>query len=158
MNLYRVTHMNYASHFNGRGASFEDGARWNTPGHPVIYFGLDLGTALVEAANYIPSPRLVPASHCKAIYTVSDDVSIRKLDLSTLPDDWDSMPYGLSTQRMGDIFLEANDALLFLVPSVALGSADYAIAIANPLHPDIVKIELIQIIQPVYSERMFQGL
>ncbi|SHO57484.1 RES family NAD+ phosphorylase [Vibrio quintilis] len=158
MKLYRVTNKRFADVFTGRGASFDDGARWNSAGHPVIYFALDMGTALVEAANYHPTPRLVPASHCKAIYNVAPDVAIQRLDLQTLPDDWQTMPYPQSTQRIGDEFLQSQEALLLLVPSVAVGIGELSVAVANPRHPQISQITLGQIIQPVYSPRMFSGL
>lgn len=158
MRLFRVTHQNFAAVFNGRGASFEDGARWNTSGHPVIYFALDMATALVEAANYLPSPRLVPAAFCKARYEV-EHPSTQTLDLKRLPEDWQSFPYPVSTQEIGDQFLEAGEALLLLVPSVALGvGGGHVIAVANPNHPEIHNIHLLDREQPVYAERMFQGI
>ncbi|QOL25234.1 RES family NAD+ phosphorylase [Thalassotalea sp. LPB0316] len=158
MKLYRVTNKAYADNFAGRGASFEDGARWNSPGHPVIYFGLDMATALVEAANYHPSPRLIPASHCKAIYQLPDDVEVEHLELKNLANNWQEMPYPLCTQLMGDEFLKSNRALVLFLPSVAVGIEDYSMAVVNPLHPDITKLKLIETIQPVYSPRMFKGL
>jgi RES domain-containing protein len=158
MKLYRVTNKTYADDFSGRGASFEEGARWNSAGHPVIYFGLDMATALVEAANYHPSPRLMPATHCKAIYELTSVCSIERIDLAQLPPDWQAMPYPASTQKLGDDFLDANRALLLLLPSVAVGIEEHALAVLNPLHPEVTKLKLIDIIQPVYSHRMFTGV
>ncbi|MFV8385238.1 RES family NAD+ phosphorylase [Vibrio parahaemolyticus] len=159
MKLYRVTNKKWADTFNGLGASYEDGARWNSAGYPVIYFALDLATAMIEAANYHPSPDLIPPSHCKAIYEVDDDILIEKLDPSLLPDDWDKMPYPKSTQVIGDAFLSSKSAAILLVPSVGVGvSSEYLIAVVNPNHPDINKIRLIDTQQPVYSKRMFAGL
>jgi RES domain-containing protein len=158
MNLYRVTNFEYAGNFNGRGASFIDGARWNSAGRPVIYFAMNMAAALVEAANYHPSPRLMPKSHCKAIYELEDTVSIDRLDWSALPADWQEMPYPVSTQLIGDAFLDSGKALLLLLPSVAVGLNDYSIAIANPQHEDMKKIKLIDTIKPVYSGRMFSGI
>ncbi|WP_170234384.1 RES family NAD+ phosphorylase [Azomonas agilis] len=153
-----MTHKNFAGVFNGRGASFEDGARWNSSGHPVIYFALDMATALVEAANYLPSPRLVPAAFCKAIYEVKDP-SITILDLKSLPEDWQSFPYPVSTQEIGDRFLDGGETLLLLVPSVALSiGGGHVIAVANPNHPEIATITLLETEQPVYAERMFKGI
>ena len=158
MKLYRVTNKVYADNFTGRGASFEDGGRWNAPGHAVIYFGLDMATALVEAANYHPSPRLIPPSHCKAIYQLSDDVKLAQVNLENLPQNWQDMPYPLSTQQIGDEFLTSNRAVALLLPSVAVGIEEFSMVVVNPLHPDISKLKLIDTIQPVYSPRMFKGL
>lgn len=159
MKLYRVTNERFANSFSGRGASFEDGARWNTAGHPVIYFALDLGTAMIEAANYHTSPRLVPPSYCKATYIVEEGVSIEYLDEPHLPNDWDMMSYPQSTQLLGDDFLVRAKSLFLIVPSVGVGSSnELKIAVANPLHPEITKIQLIDKVKPVYSNRMFSGL
>lgn len=156
--LYRVTNERHANNFSGKGASYEDGARWNRPGTPVIYFALDMATALVEAANYHPSPRLMPPSHCKAIYEVSGNIVVDELDLSRLPDDWQDMPYPSSTQMLGETFFQQCHALLLLVPSVGVGLAnEYSMAVCNPLHPQISRISLVDIIKPVYSTRMFIG-
>lgn len=158
MRLYRVTNAAYAENFSGVGASFEDGARWNSPGHPVIYFALDMASALVEAANYHPSPRLIPHTHCKAIYELSKTIDIEKLDLNSIPSDWQDMPYPVSTQHIGDEFLMSRRALMLLVPSVAVGINEYKVAVFNPLHPQARGVQLIDTIRPVYSSRMFEGL
>lgn len=158
MKLFRITNRLYANNFSGKGASFEDGARWNSAGHPVIYFGLNMATAMVEAANYLPNPRLVPVSHCKATYELPETVSSLELAISNLPDDWQDMPYPRSTQMIGDEFLMSQKALMLKVPSVAVGAGEYAVAVVNPQHPDIHQIKLTGTEQPVYSTRMFSGL
>lgn len=60
MQLFRICPEPYLENPSGPGGSHQDGARWNSPGHPVLYFALSASTALLEMANYIPSPRLVP--------------------------------------------------------------------------------------------------
>lgn len=159
MKLFRVTNARFAGTYNGLGASFDDGARWNSPGIAVIYFALDMGTAMVEAANYHTSPRLIPPSHCKAIYNADDDISMETLDPALLPPDWNRMPYPPSTQKIGDEFLNSCRSALLLVPSAAVNvTSENLIAIANPHHADINKITLIEKLKPVYSSRMFTDL
>ena len=159
MKLYRVTNRKYASNFSGKGASFADGARWNHAGQPVIYFATDMATALVEAANYVPSPQLIPATYCKAIYEIDGEIPMIYLPPEDLPADWDAMPYPASTQAIGSLFLDNVSAALLMVPSVGVGVAtEYNVAVANPNHPSIKSISLIDTIQPVYSHRMFKGL
>ena len=60
MQLYRICPQSYLQDFSGLGASYKDGARWNSAGLPVLYFALSPATVLLEMANYLPSPRLVP--------------------------------------------------------------------------------------------------
>jgi hypothetical protein len=63
MRLYRICPEAYLKDLSILGGSYRDGARWNSPGYPVLYFALSASTALLEMANYIPSPRLVPPSY-----------------------------------------------------------------------------------------------
>ena len=45
------------------GASYRDGARWNEPGFPVVYFAEIPSVVMLEMAHYLPSPRLVPLGY-----------------------------------------------------------------------------------------------
>ncbi len=63
MRLYRICPERFLENYSGLGASFQDGARWNSKGYPALYFALSPATAMLEMANYLPSPRLVPADY-----------------------------------------------------------------------------------------------
>ena len=101
MELYRITRIKYLENYTGRGGSFLNGARWNEPGIPVLYFATTPSVALLEMANYLPSPRLIPADYRLGIYHLPDNISISTLTTNNLPQDWSRYPYPSSTQVLG---------------------------------------------------------
>ena len=62
MRLYRIGSSELLKDFSGLGASHTTGARWNIPGVPALYFASSASVAMVEMANYIPSPYMIPKS------------------------------------------------------------------------------------------------
>ncbi|MDD9984143.1 MAG: RES family NAD+ phosphorylase [Gammaproteobacteria bacterium] len=70
MRLYRICHVRYLQDLRGLGASYRDGARWNEPGFPVVYFAETPSVAMLEMAHYLPSPRLVPPGYRLGVYEV----------------------------------------------------------------------------------------
>ena len=63
MFLFRICPERYLEDFSGLGASYQDGARWNFPGTPVMYFASTASLAMLEMAQYLPSPRLLPKNY-----------------------------------------------------------------------------------------------
>ena len=158
MQLYSISSQAYLEDFSGLGASYKDGARWNSAGLPVLYFTLSPATALLEMANYIPSPRLVPPSYRLGIYELPEQVELDQLSTSQLPDDWAHYPYPKSTQMLGDQWLSACETLGLLVPSTAVSAGLEQIVLINPRHPQIKDIQLTQSIKELYNKRSFMGL
>ena len=158
MRLYRVTNFAYAENYNGRGASFLDGARWNERGVPVIYFGASPSVAMLELANYIPSPRLLPKNSVMCVYEIPDDTVVEKLGILDLESDWSDFPYPASTQKLGTEFLQSGRALAIEVPSSAVTGGLECIIVINPLHPDIGKVRLIETHTQIYNVRAFSGV
>ena len=76
MRLFRICHARYLEDLRGLGASYRDGARWNEPGLPIIYFAETPSVAMLEMAHYLPSPRLVPLGYRLGVYEVSDEVAL----------------------------------------------------------------------------------
>lgn len=40
MELYRIAPERYLENYSGHGGSFENGGRWTSAGHPVLYMAL----------------------------------------------------------------------------------------------------------------------
>ncbi len=158
MRLYRIAPKNYLEDFQGLGASYQDGARWNRPGQPVLYFALSPATALLEMANYLPSPRLIPRNYRLGIYEVPDTVAFRTLSFNLLPSDWALFPYPLSTQTIGGDWLDTGNELGMLVPSSAVSEGLEKIVVINPRHSVCAKIKLIKSTSDLYNKRTFTGL
>lgn len=144
--------------YTGLGASYKDGARWNSKGYPVLYFALSPATAMLEMANYLPSPRLVPADYRLGVYELPDTAVITELPDEQLPGDWAVYPYPTSTQQIGDKWLSNGDASALLVPSTAVSRGLEKIAVVNPAHPDSKKIHLVEAVTELYNQRSFGGV
>ena len=160
MRIYRISKLQYMEQYSGRGASYLHGGRWNRVGQPVLYFAQTPALAMLEMAHYLPSPRLVPASFRIGEYFLPDDISQAVLP-APFPEDWDANIYPKSTQNAGGDFLQDCESLILWVPSTALpmqGEGMDRIAVVNPLHPDISKLELISSEGKIYNERAFRGM
>jgi RES domain-containing protein len=158
MRLYRITKLKYLTSYSGQGKSFQDGARWNSPGLPVLYFGSSPAVALLEMANYLPSPRLVPKDYNLGIYELPDSTKTKTLTVDDLPDDWADFPYPLSTQLIGSNWLNSNQELCLIVPSAAIPEGMENIVIVNPNHPQIGNLKLSSATPNLYNKRAFQGI
>lgn len=158
MRLYRICPERFLEDYSGRGASFRDGARWNSPGRPVLYFGCSAATALLEMANYLPSPRLVPADYRLGVYELPDSVAAHTLPREALPADWAVYPYPEATRRAGDAWLKAGRHLILLVPSAAVPGGLENIAVFNPVHRQYAEIRLIETYADLYNARVFSGI
>ena len=158
MRLYRICPERYLENYSGLGASYTDGARWNRPGQPVIYFAASASTALLEMANYLPSPRLIPKNYRLGIYELNEIASTSILPDSELPDDWAYFPYPRSIQKIGGDWLEKCGQLGLFVPSSAVPQGLEKIMIANPRHVDIRCLELVGSTAELFNKRTFSGL
>ncbi len=158
MRLYRISPEPYLDDYRGLGASYKDGARWNRPGQAVLYFALSPATALLEMANYIPSPPLIPESYRLSIYEILDTTPFHTLPDEQLPGDWALFPYPRSTQRIGGDWLDACEGLALLVPSAAVSEGLEKIAVINPQHNACSKIHLLKSTPDLFNKRTFTGI
>jgi len=158
MRLYRITLERYLENYNGLGGSYRDGARWNRAEQPVLYFALLASTALLEMANYLPSPRLIPGHYRLGIYDVPDTAAFYRLPDDKLPSDWAAFPYPSSTQTIGGDWLDEGNELGLLVPSSAVPEGLELIAVINPRHPACASIQLEKSTAELFNKRTFTGI
>lgn len=158
MLLYRIVPEIYVDNCTGKGASFMDGARWNKSGVPVLYFAFSPSVAMLEMANYFPSPRLIPKNRVLGIYSLPDDIAYSELTVSELANDWAAYPYTNSTQEAGLEWLLGNNELMLKVPSVSTPAALESIAVINPTHEEIKKLKIKDIKKDIFNERSFTGI
>ena len=158
MRIYRITPKKYLENYQGRGASFQDGARWNRRWQPVMYFALSPATALLEMANYLTSPRLVPPSFRLGIYEIPDAFAVHRLPDASLPRDWAAFPYPVSTQTLGGDWIDKGKTAGLIVPSAAVPQGLEKIMVINPIHKDCRKIKLADATSELYNKRSFSGI
>ena len=157
MRLYRICPENLLENYSGRGASFQDGGRWNEAGLPVLYFACSAGVAMLEMANYLRSPRLVPKSYRLGIYETDGDIRFEQWGIENLPTGWNGYPYPAVTQERGSRWLQAATSALLLVPSAAIPGGLENISLVNPAHPGSRTLTLVSIETDIFNKRAFSS-
>jgi RES domain-containing protein len=77
-----------------------------------------------------------------------------RMQLNDLPKDWDAKPPTLTTQTIGDDFVNYNQAAILKVPSsIVAQEFNYLI---NPNHPDFSKIKVINRLKMSFDSRIKQ--
>ncbi len=155
MRIYRICRIEHLDNFEGRGASFRHGGRWNNAGVPVLYFAESASVAMLEMANYLPSPRLVPAAYRLGVYEVASSASVKRLQVRDLPEDWNEFPHLPWTRKAGTDWLLHGKESLLCVPSAAVPGGLENIVLASPHRLAPVGIRLIEAIADIYDSRAF---
>lgn len=155
MRLFRITSLEHLEDLSGLGASYQDGGRCNEPGVPALYFAQAASVAMLEMANYLPSPRLVPKTYRLGVFEVNDDIAIDRWTLDEMPDDWRDFPYPKSTQRMGTDWLIRGQALLLAVPSTVVPAGLENTILASPSRLDPEAIQLRATESDIFNPRAF---
>ena len=155
MRLYRIAGQQHIEDFRGLGASFQAGGRWNRAGTPALYFAASAAVAMLEMAQYLPSPRLVPRSYRMGVFEASDKLRLDRWRAEELPADWRSFPYPESTQALGSDWLLHGQAELLALPSAAIPGGLGDIVLASPGRLGSGTVRLVETLADLYSPRMF---
>lgn len=139
MKVYRLTRLKHLGEFSGKGAAL-CGARWNSKGTEIIYTSDSRALAMAEVAVHLSLDNL-PVDFMMLEIDIPDSVIVApQLLPGSLPHDWNQFPHPLSTQLIGDQFVQDQQFCVVLVPS-AIVRGDCNILI-NPNHPDFRKITI----------------
>ena len=157
MRLYRICRVDHLESYRGLGASYKDGGRWNEQGIPVLYFAETAGVAMLEMANYLPSP-LIPPAYRLGVYEVAGKMPMERWTVNELPVGWDRFPYPAFTQRMGGDWLRQGAASLLAIPSAAVPGGLENIVLANPARLAAGSIRLHAVHERLYNPRAFAGV
>lgn len=157
MKIYKIGPLKYLENFEGVGASYKEGARWNEQGHPVMYFGLSPSVAMLELANYFPLPKFIPKDYRLGIYEIPEKF-VDIFDQSKLPVDWDLFPHPMSTRAIGSCWLTSKANVGLVLPSSATPGGLESIILINPLVKGIEKIKMVDSQSKLFNDRAFVGL
>ena len=158
MRLYRICRVDHLENYQGLGASYRDGGRWNEPGIPALYLAETASVAMLEMANYLPSPRLIPPAYRLGVYEVAGNTPTERWTVDDLPVGWNRFPYPATTQRMGATWLRRETASLLAIPSAAVPGGLENIVLANPARLAAGSIRLSAVHERLYNPRAFGGV
>ncbi|GAB6040073.1 RES family NAD+ phosphorylase [Endothiovibrio diazotrophicus] len=137
--------------FDGTGAALR-GARWNSPGRPVIYASDTLAGAMLEVLAHLHAGPL-PKNHAYIRIGIPDDLAFETVTPEQLPQ-WHA-PESPAARRRGDLWLEQGETCLLRVPSVIVPEG-FNILI-NPLHPKFPTIRASSPLALSWDERLFES-
>jgi RES domain-containing protein len=150
MEVFRLSREKFAAILSGVGAALK-GGRWNSPGIEMIYTAQNRSLAMAEVAVHFTFATL-PDDYKMITIMIPDDLLVLEIFESSLPTDWRNFPHPVSTQIIGNSFIEKRKAPILKVPS-AITKGDFNFLI-NPYHVDFEKIKIIHIESFPFDPRM----
>jgi RES domain-containing protein len=137
---------------SGEGGVLASG-RWHSKGHRIIYLSDHPASALVEVlANLEIDLEDFPESYQLLTVDISDDAMFDTIEISQLSANWqDNRDF---TRAIGDEWLIANKRALLRVPSAIVPVASNWLL--NPVHSDISKMRIIDVIRAPFDPRLFK--
>lgn len=150
MTLFRISRRKYASDLTGHGAEIT-GGRWNSRGIPAIYTSDSRALCALEVAVHLPL-HLAPVDYCIISLSVPENL-ILTVNRNNLPDNWSRVPHSDVSQKFGDLMLLENRHLGFRLPS-AIVPEEFNV-ILNPKHPTINEVQIVDISDFPFDERLF---
>ncbi len=142
MFVYRISQTKYA---NSLTASGIDG-RWNSLNQKMIYTAGSVALACLENLAHKSGTSLAAGNFSLAIIEVDDNLKIEEVkigDLETTNPNWQSEDQYPLTQKMGDIWLDANTSAVLKVPS-AIIDLEYNYLL-NPNHASFIGIKIVKV-------------
>jgi len=152
MEAFRLSREKYAAPLSGKGAAMK-GARWNSVGVELIYTASNRSLAMAEVAVHL-TLATVPKDYVMLTLYLPDHISLQKLTVADLPDDWNAFPHPNSTQAVGDKFISDNKYCVLQIPS-AVTQGDFNLLV-NPYHSEFSKIKIIEMEKFPFDERIFK--
>jgi RES domain-containing protein len=151
MRVFRLSRKKYAHDLSGKGAA-KFGNRWNSKGVEMLYTAESRALAMAEVVVHLSLASL-PDDYMMIEIEIPDSLEIEVLNPQNLDKDWNSNPPKLNTQKIGDAFIYSGKCCILKVPS-AVVKGDFNFLL-NPNHSGIAKIEIIEIVNFPFDERIF---
>ena len=136
--------------FDGTGARLR-GARWNSPGRPVVYAADSYAGSILEVLAHALRPRTLPGAH-HAVRIDIPDVLVESLDPATLPG-WDARGSPEAVE-FGDRWLAEARSAVLIVPALPARPEGRNVLV-NPLHPDAGRLSVSAPFPVPWDERLF---
>jgi RES domain-containing protein len=148
---YRLCKEKYSAEvLEGEGGRIA-GGRWHSQGRRIVYSASSEALAVLEVRVHVGryAPKVPYVMHAIDI----PDECIAELRTDQLPNDWNVVPYGVSSQRVGDEWLASGRSAALRVSSVH-SSSDSSVLV-NPEHADFQSIRVTSRVPYVCDRRLF---
>ncbi|UIP07974.1 RES family NAD+ phosphorylase [Erythrobacter sp. SDW2] len=126
MKLWRLTRAPFLA-LDGSGP-VKHGARWVSPGRPVVNFASEPGLAVLVVLRYLP----------RDLSGIDDDYLLGWTEIDAVPERLPFVSDRADKRRIGDDWLASGRSLLAAVRSAVLPEAD--VVMMNPAHPDAAHV------------------
>jgi RES domain-containing protein len=126
LKLWRLTRAPFLA-LDGSGP-VQHGARWTSPGRPVVNFASEPGLAVLVVLRYLP----------RDLAGIADDYRLGWTEIDAEPERLPFVADQAEKRRIGDDWLSSGRSLLAAVRSAVLPEAD--IVMMNPAHPDAAQV------------------
>ena len=146
---WRITKVRHRP-YDGTGA-MRTGARWSSPGRPVIYASDSFAGAILEILAHALRPRTLPGPHHSVELEIPDRL-VEELEPAAVPG-WDA-PDGLAARAFGDRWLAEKRSAVLVVPSVPSRPVGRSVLV-DPQHPEARRIRVSQPFDVPWDERLF---
>lgn len=151
MQVWRICKQkHFESAFSGIGGLYAS-ARWTPQGFKVVYTAESLALASLEVFVHTESSR-IPLVAIRAF--LPEDVAMTVIDVSSLPEDWQSIEAYPILQNIGKQWLQKQETPVLKVPSAIIPvEFNYLL---NPQHPDL-RVSLEPPLEFRFDERMWKA-
>lgn len=120
-------------------SSSASAGRWNPKGTRMIYSASSPSLALLEYLC-IKGNTVATKPWYMVIFNITDETLVGTMETTSLPDDWNALPHGKSTQDFGRVWLGEMDSPFLKVPSARMDIIFYPVEfnlLVNPDFPDL---------------------
>lgn len=153
MIVFRVERQKYLdTTLLGMGASMSEGYRWNSINTRIVYTAESRALATLEVAVHLDIGEDLPEDRYYVEIEIPDEITLLEVSVEDLPEDWDAKPPTLTTQTIGDDFVNYHEAAILKVPSsIVPQEFNYLI---NPNHQDASKIRVLSTSKMIFDSRL----
>ncbi len=126
MRLWRLSRKPFLA-LDGSGPE-RHGARWTSPGHPVVNFASEPGLAVLVVLRYL----------ARDLQGIDQDYCLGWTETGAVPERIAYTPDPQIKRKRGDDWLTSGRSLLAAIRSAVLPEAD--VIMMNPRHPDAARL------------------
>lgn len=141
MRAWRLCKEAHARALDGEG-NRRTGARWNSPGRPVLYCSEVLSLAVVETLVHT-THRHMPRDLASVLLELPDDAPVTRVEIAEFPKGWQRGEQDPWFRSRGDRWLAEAKSLCLLAPSVVVPE-DHNMML-NPFHPGMRRVAVRQV-------------